>query len=202
MPKAKSDPGPGHNSGGIGLTDQEFLAWFIKETRAKEERDKATKKHNQVRKEMKASGVDMTEFDRMKKLLGLSKGERSGKINTLVEYLRIVRAPVGTQFEFDFGAEGDDESDEDRESRLLADARDRGFRAAACGEWEDACPYPPLTPAGQAWLEGYRDEQVQAAMKLAPSMKAPEPEDDSDDDPSDDDFEDDDLEDDDESPDR
>lgn len=155
---------PTHNR--IGIDQETFDKHHALIARAEAEMAVAREKLKKVRKAAKADGIMLKLFDAQRHLAELPRGEQELQLFHSQAYLQWLRAPVGHQFALSLDGGGDafdEESDADAEARIVEEAKGAGWRAGLKGEaWEDENPHDVNTPAGQAWLDAYRDGQKKA----------------------------------------
>lgn len=169
MPKKKTtEPAPstGHNSAGV--TAEMFNKWWARIERADAKCKIANDERVADRKQARADGIKLTEFDAMRKVAGLPRIEAIEKLTAARDYLIFMHSPLGAQMTMDFDAVDPlNEDDKAARVRIEADAETDGYRAGLAGvKWEKDNPHEPLTPEGQAWIKGYRDGQTNRAEAL------------------------------------
>lgn len=158
----------GHNM--LGIDPNAFHKHVAVISAAESEVALAKEKLKKARKQAKADGITLKLFDRSRQLAEMTREEQQGEMAHLQQYLIWMRSPIGTQFELKFqpGGEAFDEDEDGANARTVADAGASGFQAGLEAKiWEDDCPFEASSPAGQAWLKGYREGQEKnvAALK-------------------------------------
>jgi len=164
----------GHNHIGISQAEWDHYDALHSDVERREKQLKAEK--NQLRKDMKTKGFKMKLFDASRTLANLTRDEQIEYLTHQQYYLRYSRSPVGEQMEFGFGEAGDafdEASDEDVAAQLIDDAAGAGWRAGMAGEVfeKEGNPHEANTPAGQAWIKGYREAQKKQTMALKKRQK-------------------------------
>ncbi len=164
MPKKKDTPAPapteGHNS--TPVPPELFNRHLAMIEGAEEACKKASLRRLQLRKQARADGIILGEFDRMRRLAALPRAEQITNMLAARSYLIFLRSPLGAQMSMEFDAiDPFSETEDDATMRIDADAEADGYRAGLAGVlWEDGNPHSADTPAGWAWLKGYRDGQT------------------------------------------
>lgn len=134
-----------------------------------------------ARKRMEESGVDLKAYDLAMTLGKLEVDEAITRLQRASYILQSLHSPLGSQLSL-IGLSDPNVpvSPAEREKRWF----DEGANAAINGKAEKECPHDPAMPAGQAWLNGYRDayskivkakteEEISEAENVVP-FKAPE----------------------------
>lgn len=178
MPDGTVTATEGHNR--IGFDRQTFDKHCAIIGHAEAEMAIAREKLKKARKQAKADGILLKRFDAMRHLADLPRSEQELQLLHDQSYLQWLRAPVGYQFTLSIDGSGDafdDESEASAEARIVEEAKGAGWRAGLKGDvFEDQGPHGAATPAGQAWIEGYREGQAKAleAIKGAANPVPPE----------------------------
>ncbi len=119
----------------------------------------ATAKLRASRKAAKADGISLRELDNVLGTLKLDQHELVDRHNTMVAYSKALNMPLAEQLSFlDVPEVSDDE--------VIARAFSDGLRAGKLGKSEADNPHDVTQPAGQKWLEGYRDGQSLLLMAI------------------------------------
>ncbi len=172
MPKKKvalsvvETPQAGHNAGGI--TSEVYNKWWNRIEQADAKCKLANAHRNTERKQARAAGIRLTEFDAMRLLVELPRAEAIDKLTAARSYLIFMRSPLGEQMSMDFDAvDPFNETDETAKLRIVADAGAAGYRAGLAGVvWEDSNPHEVPSDEGQAWIGGWREGQTEKTKAL------------------------------------
>ena len=173
MAKAKSN-GATDEAAGVGhnkppLTEADFNALLARLGAAESEKQIAQAKVSKIRKEMKAAGILLKNFDAMRTLADLPRQEQQVQLAHSRYYLQWLRSPLGSQMTLGFDEQADPLTEDDAavEARIVEDAAGDGHRAGVTGKlFEKDCPHDANTKAGQAWIGAYRAAQKEAAKAL------------------------------------
>ena len=153
--------GPGHNST-IEIGEGKFHAYLAAHGDLDEQIAALRGKRKKLRKQMRADGVRLTEFDAALKFADMSRVDVEDHYVHLQHYMRWLRHPVGTQFNLALGEPADDFEDEEA---VLAKAREGaiqdGFWAGIRNRPMGENPHEEATEAGQAWIGAWHDGQKQ-----------------------------------------
>ena len=161
---AKPPPGPGHNV--IGIDRADFHKWVARHAAVEAECEAANVERRRVRKEMRAVGILLSEFDAMSKLAQLPVDEQAVKLQASRYYLEYLGSELGTQISMHFGEpenpyDGDSAAAEAKAAELAEGA---GFQAGLKGTENN--PHEGNTRAGQAWMKGHHDGADQRRQAL------------------------------------
>lgn len=131
----------------------------------KEKMKSAQGRLRETRKRMEEGGIDLKSYDLAMKLSALDPYEAIERLNKAYFYLKAMHAPVGAQLGFHDMVNDNSLTEEQRLQKWY----DEGHLAGSTGKWEKDCPHGVHLPAGQKWLEGYRDAQAKLASNFSPS---------------------------------
>ena len=125
-----------------------------------------------IRKRMKAKGIDMAAFAIVEGLLKLEDEEAAMRLRNIGRQLFWLGSSIGKQMDL-FGS---DDVSGPTETSVLAlreqDAEMVGFRSGAAGASIDENPYPAGSPFHVAFVKGWHDGQADLARGLTPKGKA------------------------------
>lgn len=169
MPKDTEAATIGHNST-ILVTEDQFHAFKFRHIDAQAKLEKARAEKNKLRKEMKAAGINLGDFDAHMRLTNLSRDEAQDHLNHLAHYLRWSRVPLGEQIPLDLGVPSDPlEKDDDAAiQHIVEDAIKAGFLAGLSGHPDTENPHDGNTDAGQAWIGAHRDGLAKRDLEIDP----------------------------------
>ncbi|MEM8791062.1 MAG: hypothetical protein AAGE80_05560 [Pseudomonadota bacterium] len=157
----------GHNTPD-GVSKEVFLGHVRSIAREKAAVKEAQAKLNRARQSAKADNILLKDLDLCVALAELSTPEQIEKLNTQRTYMEYLNAPLGTQMTLFSPSSDDDLSDEERIEQIKKDADAKGYFEGVKGVlFEDGNPHEANSPAGQAWIGGYRRGQEEAAKKIA-----------------------------------
>ncbi len=161
---AESPAGVGHNV--IGIDRADFHTWVARHAAVDAQCEAANVERRRVRKEMRAAGILLSEFDAMSKLAQLPVDEQATKLQASRYYLEYLGSELGTQISMHFG-QGEDPFDGDEAkvaARTAEAAEGAGFQAGLKGVGNN--PHEGNTPAGQAWIKGNHEGVDQRRQAL------------------------------------
>ena len=135
-----------------------FLGFVGKLKKLEAEKDSIVGKIRALKKQAKADGVDLKAADTALKIAALLDDEARSQHNTALAYMKFMRLPIGSQMSFLDGIEDDisEMSEKQRRSKWFDD----GWACSARGGDRIDCPHDPTGDAGQAWMDGYQENQV------------------------------------------
>ena len=159
------EPGAGHNV--IGISREDFNKWVARHANAEADCETANVKRRKVRKEMRAAGIALTEFDAMRKLAELPEDEQAVKIQNSRYYLEYFGSRLGTQMSLHFDEPADPFGTEASvpDPKIAELAEGRGFQSGLTGKGDN--PHEGNTLAFQAWVKGNNEGQDQRRQALA-----------------------------------
>lgn len=147
-------PAIGDNS---TLTEADFLALVHKHASATAKLKAAQSERKALRKQMRAAGVVLGDFDAAVRMTEWPREEVTETFENRVQYLRWLRVPIGFQFDLFEALDADAQDDDERLAALVAGAETEGWQKAVLGGAEADNPHEANAPAGQAWIKGFRD---------------------------------------------
>lgn len=152
--------GPGHNSV-IEISEEKYHAYVGRHADLEEQAQIIAKKKKNLRKQMRADGIRLTEFDAASKLAELKRDDVDDHFRHLQQYLRWNRVPIGEQFELNIPeAAGGFEDEAAILARATATATQDGFWAGIRNRPMGENPHDDNTDAGQAWIKAWHDGQA------------------------------------------
>ncbi len=161
---AETPSSAGHNV--IGIDRADFNKWVARHAAAEAECEVANVNRRKIRKEMRAEGIKLIQFDAMRKLIELTRDEQAETLVHSRYYLEWLGSPLGHQITMDFD-EGEDPFDGDAaaaEAKVAEAAEGAGFQAGLTGAGNN--PHEENTPAGQGWMKGHHEGADQRRQAL------------------------------------
>lgn len=152
--------GAGHNSG-TDVSEGAFLADLAAHSDLDFKIKNLMDLRKKLRKEMRAKGVRLTEFDTARKFANMKRDDVQDHFVHLAEYMRWMRHPIGTQFNLDLPSdqEGDFEDDDVILARSIENAVQDGFMAGLSNKDMNENPHDTGSDIGQKWIEAWHDGQ-------------------------------------------
>lgn len=161
MPK-DSSPGPGHNID-IGVPQEVFLSHLAKHNALMEVEQNAKAARKKFRKQMKADGIRLKEFDTLVMFNDMNRDDVKDHFEHLHAYMVFARHPIGHQFEMLIDPTGSDgfseKGDEIPIEQAMENATQAGFWAGLHDKPMSESPHDDNTEIGQAWIKAWHDGQ-------------------------------------------
>lgn len=109
-----------------------------------------------AKKAAKDDGVPVKELERALADSRMDPQALVDRENRYISMLKLLRAPVGTQFSF---LDDVDDSAALTAEQLNKKWHNEGYQAGISAKNRDTCPHDPNSEAGRAWGEGYAEGQ-------------------------------------------
>jgi len=149
------------------VDDETFRAFVRLAAEANEVCEKANSAKKRLRKQIKAAGIQLGDFDAVMKMTDWGRSEVREHFDRRTLYAKWLNLPVGSQGEmFTSGSENSETGAETQGDVVFAKA----YQAGVMGKAAD-CPEEYLDQSTK-WAEGYKAGQDSLAMELINKNKA------------------------------
>jgi hypothetical protein len=150
--QAPKEETPPKSPPATNVSESLLLQHIGKMVTAEKKQGEATAALRNARKHAKSDGVNLDALDKVRSMIKRDIHENVEEFNAVVNYSKILNAPIYSQLDM-FSAP--EPTEEEVMKRAYAD----GVRSGKLGESEGGNPFDDTHGAGQEWLSGFRDGQ-------------------------------------------